>query len=166
MEPDIFEFFMCVFAYALMLVALFGCVVPFLPGPALAAFAVLLAKLGGCPIGWLDVAVVAGVMCVIQALDFACSWAGAKTFGATWRGGVGAVLGVFVGAFTPPVIVWIFLMPFVLAFLFELSGGGEVGQSLKAGFGAFLGNAVSAVLKLAFVVGVIAFVSMRLLGRA
>ena len=44
MEAGVFEFFMCVFAYTLMLVAFFGCVVPYLPGPALAAFAVLLIR--------------------------------------------------------------------------------------------------------------------------
>lgn len=80
------------------------------------------------------------------------SWLGAKKFGATWRGGLGAFIGVFVGIFLPPPIFWIFVAPLAGAFLGEWLGGANLRESGKAGLGAFVGALVASMIKFLIVV--------------
>jgi hypothetical protein len=80
------------------------------------------------------------------ALDYFSSALGAKRFGATWRGAVGAVVGGLIGLFFS--IPGIILGPFIGATLFEMAGGQQFRPAAKAGFGAMAGLVVGAVGKL------------------
>ena len=70
-------------------------------------------------------------------LDYLATLIGAKKLGATWKGMVGAVLGVIVGVFVFPPIGLV-VGPFVGAMGFEWAFGREARESAKAGVGACL----------------------------
>ncbi len=149
---DPYTFSILALSYLLLLTALAGCIVPVLPGAFLVGFVVVGVKLLlPAAFGWPFVVVVCIFLGLVQMLDLLLSWAGAKKFGATWRGGLGAIIGSVLGIFMQPFFVWIFIMPFIMAFVFEWLGGSEFRNSMKAGFGAFMGTFLSMVLKVVFV---------------
>jgi len=135
------------------LIAFAGCIVPIIPGPLMAFVAVLIYNL--CYPkqfdGWTFLMICAALTLIAQIADFLFTYLGAKKFGASWRGILGSMIGVFFGMFIPPQIVWIFLLPALLAIAFELLGSKTFAQSAKAGFGAFIGSVASTGLKLAIV---------------
>lgn len=134
----------------IFLVSLAGCVIPALPGPILAAAAVLAHKMA-FPEFLQSGAVYACVAAAAaaQVLDFLMSWLGAKRFGASWKGGLGAALGAVVAIFVPPQIITIFVFPFAGALIAELAAGAGLKNSVRAGFGAFVGGVAATCAKLA-----------------
>ena len=155
-----------IFVYLAMFVSVLGCVIPVLPGPALASLAVVLFKIGfpeaiSWSVVWWSLALAA----ISQILDFACSWFGAKKFGASWRGAVGAVVGSIVGLFIPPQIIFVFVMSFVGAFLFEYVGGAKTREALNAGVGAFVGSIVALVAKFVATILIFALFTMELVNK-
>ena len=80
-------------------------------------------------------------------LDYLATLLGAKKLGATWRGMVGAVLGVVVGLFVFPPFGLI-VGPFVGAMGFEWAFGRKAPDAAKAGLGAVIGMALGVVGKL------------------
>lgn len=140
----------CVLAvYFALLIAALGAFLPIIPGPALGFFVILGFKFlfPETALSWNAVFLCALITAVAQLVDFAFSWFGAKKFGASWKGALGAVLGAIAGIFIPPPILWIFIAPFFGAVLFELLGGANVGLATKAGFGAFLGAIGASIFK-------------------
>jgi len=135
------------------LMAFVGCIIPVIPGPLMAFIAVAIYNI--CyPSqfnGWTFLITSAALTALAQVADFLFTYFGAKKFGASWRGILGSMIGVFVGLFIPPQIIWIFLCPALFAMIFELFGNKTVVQSAKAGFGAFLGSVASTGLKLGVV---------------
>ena len=103
-------------------------------------------------VGWLNIWICGFLAAFAQLADIFMSWLGAKKFGATWRGGLGAFIGVFVGIFLPPPIFWIFVAPLAGAFLGEWLGGANIRESGKAGLGAFVGALVASMIKFLIVV--------------
>ena len=93
-------------------------------------------------------------------LDYLATLLGAKKLGATWKGMVGAVLGVIVGVFVFPPIGLI-VGPFVGAMGFEWAFGREARESAKAGVGAVLGLALGVVGKLVCSVVMFALFSFK-----
>lgn len=93
--------------------------------------------------------------CLVLAFDFLSSWWGAKKFGATWRGGVGALVGAIVGPMVfsplggiPGMLLGLLVGPIVGAIIGELLGGNDWKQSSRAGWGTLLGTLVATVVKL------------------
>ena len=126
-------------ALLVMLLGLIGSILPGLPGTPLVFLAAVGHRLyfGQASVSNLVLGVLAGLMVVSLLLDFAATALGAKKFGATWRGAVGAVVGGLCGLllFFPGII----LGPFIGALLFELLGGKEFKAAASAGAGATLG---------------------------
>ncbi len=149
------------FVILTFVIALFGCVLPIIPGVLLLSAMVFLHKLvfpDG--ISWACVAICVGIGLLSQVVDFALSWFGAKKFGATWRGGLGAIVGAVIALFVPPQFITILILPFFGALIFELLGGADFRVSMKAGFGAFLGGILAMFFKLfscAAILGVFLF---------
>ena len=120
-----------------MFVGVMGNVIHGIPGtPLILAGAVghqlYFAGQGG--VGWWWVAALAALI-------------GAKKLGATWKGMLGALLGIIVGLFVfPP--VGLIIGPFIGAMGFEWAFGREARESAKAGVGAVLGMALGVVGKL------------------
>jgi len=133
-----------------MFVGVMGNVIPGIPGtPLILAGAVghqlYFAGQGG--VGWGWVAVLAAFGLLALGLDYLATLIGAKKLGATWKGMVGAVLGVIVGVFVFPPIGLV-VGPFVGAMGFEWAFGREARESAKAGIGAVLGLALGVLGKL------------------
>lgn len=146
-----------------MLIGLVGSIVPVLPGPPL----ILIAALGHWL--WFQEHSASGLVLILLVvltiisllLDYFAGMYGAKWFGATWRGVLGAFIGGIVGLFFN--LPGIILGPFVGALVFELMGGHEFPKASRAGLGATLGVfagvaarcIISGVMMLAFAVSVI-----------
>ncbi len=96
-------------------------------------------------------------------LDFFLSIMGARRYGATWKGSVGALIGGIVGIFMPPPLFWIFVGPVVGAILGEILGGRGVRDAGRAGWGTFLGAMVALATKLAVCFFIIAGFSILLI---
>lgn len=125
-----------------------------LPGPLLSFAAILAFKLAlpDSQLGWWNVGICGALAAFAQAADIFMSWMGAKKFGATWRGGLGAFVGVFVGIFLPPPVLWIFIAPLVGAFLGEWLGGSGLRASGQGGAGGVRGSLAASMLKFLIVV--------------
>ena len=133
-----------------MFVGVMGNVIPGIPGtPLILAGAVghQLYFAGQGSVGWGWVAVLAAFGLLALGLDYLATLIGAKKLGATWKGMVGAVLGVIVGVFVFPPIGLV-VGPFVGAMGFEWAFGREARESAKAGVGAVLGLALGVLGKL------------------
>jgi hypothetical protein len=144
-----------VIALVLMLAGLAGSVLPGLPGPPLVLLAAIGHRLyfGDASIGNWGLFFLFALMVLSIALDYVAGLLGAKKMGATWRGLVGATLGVLVGIFLGP--LGILAGPFVGATLLELAGGREFQESARAGAGATVGMLIGAVGKVACCVAMI-----------
>jgi hypothetical protein len=122
-----------------MLVGFAGSVVPILPGPPLVLIAALGHRLWFGDHSASGLVLVSLTVLTIGALllDYFASVYGAKRFGATWRGLLGAFVGGLVGLFfnLPGIIIG----PFLGAMVFELLGGYKIDQASRAGLGATIG---------------------------
>lgn len=103
--------------------------------------------------GTLAAAAVLALLTIV--FDFFSSWLGAKKYGATWRGGIGA----FVGAIAGPILcsplggvagslLGLLVGPIVGAILGELLGRNTLRGSARAGWGTFVGAVAAMVVKL------------------
>lgn len=139
-------------ALVVMLIALVGNLVPGLPGTPLALLAAIAHRLyfGAHSVNNAVLVVLIILTVASLVLDYASSVIGAKKFGATWRGAVGAVVGGLIGLFFS--LPGIILGPFIGATLFEMLGRQEFKKAAKAGAGAVVGLLLGAVGKFALCV--------------
>ncbi len=123
-----------------MTAGLIGSVIPVIPGPLLIlAGAFLYAWHSDFQvITWTGISVLAFFALFSQALDYLASMVGAKKFGASLWGIIGAfaggIIGIFLGGL-PGVIIG----PFLGAFSFEILNGKNINAAIKIGFGTFIG---------------------------
>jgi hypothetical protein len=141
-------------------------VVPVFPGPVLVFAGVASFQLWRPEAGpgtvFLGVALAATLATLV--LDVFLSILGARRYGATWRGALGALFGAVVGLFLPPPLLWIFIGPVVGAILGELLGGRRLAEAGRAGWGTLLGALLATAVKLAvcvFLVAGFAFLVIR-----
>jgi hypothetical protein len=122
-----------------MLAGLAGSLVPALPGPPLVLIAALGHRLwfGEHSASGLVLICLVGMTVASLALDYFASMYGAKRFGATWRGVLGAFVGGLIGLFFS--LPGIILGPFLGAMIFELMGGYAINKASRAGLGATIG---------------------------
>ena len=138
-----------ILAVMIIIAGLAGTVVPALPGVPMVFLGLLIgAWIGNFEIvGWTTIGILAALTAISWVVDFLAGAAGAKYVGASsrafWGATVGAIVGIFFG------LVGILLGPFIGAVLGELSGGSNVVQSGRAGFGAWVGMVVATAVKLA-----------------
>lgn len=144
-----------ILAVALVLIGLAGLVLPAIPGAPL-LFAGLVAA------AWTEdfvyvgtgTLVALGVMAALTyAVDFAATAFGAKRFGASRRGVIGAAIGALLGLFLG--VLGVLIGPFVGAVIGELSLRRDLASAGRAGIGASIGLAIGAAAKLALGVAMI-----------
>jgi uncharacterized protein len=99
-------------------------------------------------VSWRFILVMLLLSLIAMAGDYALTYWGAKRFGATWRGGVGAIVGALVAIFIPPPLFWLIFGPLIGAVLFEMVGGQEWKQAGRAGFGSFMGGIAAMLFKI------------------
>jgi uncharacterized protein YqgC (DUF456 family) len=135
-------------AAILLILGFIGCVLPVLPGPALAYGALLMMMMSSfAPSG--TACVVFGIVCAaVLLLDYVVPAMGAKKFNCSKWGVAGCLIGTIAGMFFGP---WgIVLGPFVGAVFGEAVAGKKPVEAVKGGFGAFLGFVFGVMLKLVY----------------
>lgn len=149
-----------------MLIGLVGSILPVLPGPILVMVAamghwVCFREHSASPLVLL---LLAALMVASLVLDNFASMYGAKRFGATWRGVLGAFVGGIVGIFFS--LPGIILGPFLGALVFELLGGYEFDKASRAGLGATLGVFGAVIGRCAICVVMIALFTVNVIIRS
>lgn len=139
-----------VFALAVivMLAGILGTVVPFLPGLPMIWAAMLIYGIieGFASIDAVFLVVTLAVVIATEVADyFARAW-GARRFGASKAGAVGAVAGSIIGLFFLP--LGLILGPFLGVFIAELMAGRSTTESIRAGWGGLIGTLGSMAVKL------------------
>ena len=137
-------------AVVVMAIGLIGTVLPIVPGTTI----ILVAAVGhrllvGAEKGmnWWTIAILVGLTLVSYAIDFAAGYVGAKYFGATRWGVIGAIIGGIAGIFTG--FVTLLVLPIVGAIVGEMIAGKKLVNAGKAGWGTLLGNLAGMISKLA-----------------
>jgi uncharacterized protein YqgC (DUF456 family) len=154
-------------ALLIMLVGFIGSMLPGLPGTPL----VLAAAIGhrlyfGQLFSVNNLVLICLIILTLLSvlLDNLASMYGAKRFGATWRGVLGAALGGLVGMFfgLPGIIVG----PFAGALLLEMIGGYEFKKASRAGLGATVGLFAGTAGKCALCIAMIGLFTVNVIYRS
>ncbi|HYW95022.1 MAG TPA: DUF456 domain-containing protein [Bacteroidales bacterium] len=136
----------------LLVIGLLGCILPVIPGPPLSFAGLLLLRfthfVEPARVETFDhlLWIMGGAAIVVTVLDYVVPVWGTRRFGGSKAGTWGAAAGVVVGLFFAP--AGLIIGPFAGAFIAELISGKNQHESLRAGFGSFLGVLSGVVLKL------------------
>lgn len=148
------ETFIAILAIVLGIVGIIGSVAPGLPGPPLSWVGLLILYIWGSgtnaagePVSTTFLLVWLGIVIVVSVLDYIVPASFTKLTGGSKYGGWGAIAGLFLGLFYPP--VGMILGSLIGAFAAELLfAGKDTVTSLKSALGAFLGFLFGTGLKL------------------
>jgi uncharacterized protein len=143
------EIFWWVITIVLFAVGLIGTIAPVLPGTTIILAATVIHRIVLGPeksIGWVSIIVLVLLTLATYALDFLAGYFGAKRFGATKWGTLGAILGALVGLFFG--IFGLFVGPVIGAIAGEFVAGKRLIEAGRAGWGSLLGNVGAMVAKL------------------
>jgi uncharacterized protein YqgC (DUF456 family) len=137
-----------ILALIVMAIGCAGSVLPGLPSTPLVLVGAIGHKLyfKETGAGWIVITILVLITALSLVMDYLTTIFGAKQFGATKKGMLGAIVGGIVGIFFN--LPGIILGPFVGASIFELAGGREIKPAMKAGVGATLGLFAGAVGKI------------------
>jgi len=137
-----------VLTVVLIVLGLAGSLLPVLPGsPLILAGAVLYAwHTQFTVVGWTDLTVLAVLALAGQSLDYAAAALGAKKYGASRWGMIGACIGGTLGLITAN-IIGLVVGSFAGAVVLELLKGAELKASVKVGYGTLVGFLCGAVGK-------------------
>jgi len=168
METD-YNWIALTVTYLVLLIGLVSTLLPVLPGCFIIWGGVLIYWLwvpnGG--VGWSFVLISAGLAILAQVLDFLAGYLGARRYGATWKGGVGALIGAIVGPMLgsvipgPGTIIGLIIGPIVGAFLGEMAAGRTIREGGRAGFGTIVGGIVAFALKFVIAIIMVAWFTVR-----
>ena len=148
-----YETLIFVVVLIIMLIGLAGVILPVLPGvPLIFGAAVLYGILTGFEEINVNLILIFGGMTVFSlVIDYLARYVSVKKMGGGTAGAIGAVVGMMIAIFFG--LIWIIVLPFVLAVVFEYIAGKGGRQALHAGFGTFVGLLFSVLLD--FVIGCI-----------
>ncbi len=151
----------------LMIAGLIGTLVPLIPGAALIVAGAVLHQMAlpeGESVGWGVIVVLLLLALISYAVDFAASALGAKRFGASKWGALGALLGAIVGLFfsLPGMLIGPIVGVFAAEILFARK---QMKQAARASWGTIVGALLGALGKLALAVLMVALFWAALLWR-
>src|SRR6266700_3695940 len=133
--------FWWLFTIVLFAVGLIGTIAPVLPGTTIILATAITHRLmvGAVQsIGWKTIVVLVLLTILSYVFDFLGSYFGAKYFGATKWGALGAIFGALVGLFFG--IIGLFVGPVIGAVAGEFIAGKRMIDAGRAGWGSLLGN--------------------------
>ena len=133
----------------LFAVGLIGTIVPVLPGSTIILAAAILHRImlgADKSIGWSTITVLVLLALATYGLDVLAGYYGAKYFGATKWGTLGAIVGALVGLFFG--LIGLFIGPVVGAIVGEVIAGKRMIDAGRAGWGSLLGNIGAMLAKL------------------
>jgi uncharacterized protein YqgC (DUF456 family) len=144
-------------AIVLMAVGLLGTVLPLIPGAIIILAAAILHQvmLPENSLGWWNISGLILLTLLSYALEFGSGYFGAKRFGASKWGTVGAVIGTIAGLFFP--FPGLLIGPVVGAIGGELIAGKRLVAAGRAGWGTILGNLAGIVAKLVIALAMISW---------
>jgi uncharacterized protein YqgC (DUF456 family) len=144
-----------ILAIGLVLIGIVGTVVPGLPGAVLVLAGLVLGAWidGFARVGWATLAGLVALTVAAYAFDFAATAIGARRFGTSWWGVLGALVGTLGGLFFGP--VGLVLGPFLGAFVAELIARRDLRDAGRAGLGAWLGLLLGTAGRLALVLAMV-----------
>ncbi len=141
------EIILIISGILLIILGLIGCFVPVLPGPPLAYIALLLLQIRpSAPFSSKFLIIIGIAVLIVTLIDYMIPALGAKKWGGTKYGILGAILGVVIGLFVMPPFGFI-IFSILGATLGEMLVGTNFKKALKAGFGAFIGLILGTMLK-------------------
>lgn len=145
------EIVLFIVALIIMIIGLAGVILPVLPGiPLIFAAAALYGILTGfAGISLNIILILAGLTVFGLVVDYLANYFSVRKMGGGRAGAIGAVVGLMIGIWFG--LVWIVLLPFMLAVVFELLAGKEGRRALKAGVGSLVGLLFSGLLR--FIIG-------------
>jgi len=133
------EVLLFVVVLIVMIIGLAGVILPVLPGiPLIFGAAVLYGILTRFEqINLQLILIFAGMTVIGLVIDYLASYFSVRKMGGGRAGAIGAVIGLMVGIWFG--LIWIIILPFLLAVAFELIAGKQGKQAITSGFGAFVG---------------------------
>lgn len=141
------EIALAILGIVLICIAFVGCFVPVLPGPPIAYAVLLIAQLGpNAPFSLQFMIIMAVIVGCITIIDYMIPAFGAKKWGGSRYGIIGAILGVLLGIFILPPFGFI-IFPFVGAIAGELLNGTKSDRALRAALGTLVGLLFGSLLK-------------------
>src|SRR2546421_3695462 len=143
------ELFWWLFTVVFFAVGLIGTIAPVLPGTTIILAAVIIHRLmlgAEKSVGWKAIVVLILLTLLSYVFDFLGSYFGAKYFGATRWGALGAIAGALVGLFFG--IIGLFVGPVIGAGAGEFIAGKRMIDAGRAGWGSLLGNLGAMIGKL------------------
>jgi uncharacterized protein len=135
---ELFWWFLTIVLFA---IGLIGTILPFVPGTTVILAAAIIHRImlgADKSVGWACIAILILLTLVSYGLDFLGGYFGAKYFGATRWGTLGAVTGAIVGLFFG--IPGLFVGPVIGALAGEFIAGKKMIDAGRAGWGSLLGN--------------------------
>lgn len=146
-------------ATLIFMVGLVGSLLPVVPGSFIVWLGVIMHRLwmgADASVTW-KIVILTGILTLFgQIVDFLMGIWGARKFGASWKGAVGAFVGAFVGFFVPPPLFWLIVGPIAGAVVGELAAGRTFREGGKAGVGTVVGGIIAFALKFGISMCVIA----------
>ncbi len=134
----------------IIFLGLLGALLPVLPGCFIIWAGILLYHFWGPDdLGWAYLITNGLLALAAQLLDYLCTVWGARRFGGSWRGVIGALAGALMGPFLLTPLIGLIIGPILGAVIGELSSGRTWRESGRAGVGTVVGGLVSFALKLA-----------------
>lgn len=133
----------------IFLIGLVTSLLPVVPGNFIVWAGVIVHKLwlGDASVSWQIVIITGALTLLGQAGDLLLGIWGARKFGATWKGAVGALLGAGIGFFVPPPLFWLIVGPIIGAVVGEVYAGRTWQDGSRAGLGTIIGGAVAFAVK-------------------
>lgn len=149
----------------IFLIGLVTSLLPVVPGNFIVWAGVIVHKLwlGDASVSW-QIVIITGVLTLLgQAGDLLLGIWGARKFGATWKGAVGALLGAGIGFFVPPPLFWLIVGPILGAIAGEIYAGRTWQDGSRAGLGTIIGGAVAFAVKFGISVCIVGIFLLGLL---
>ncbi|MDD4802821.1 MAG: DUF456 domain-containing protein [Syntrophomonas sp.] len=143
------DIWVVIFTLAAILLGIAGTFVPMLPGIPLIFIAI-------AAYGWHEgfqnvtaryLVIIAAITVLSLFVDYLSTYLGAKYFGSSKKGLIGAVLGSFIGLFLFPPL-GLLIGPWVGAILGEFLEGNDWNKALRSGLGAVIGLFTGVAFKL------------------
>jgi len=149
----------------IFLIGLGGSLLPVIPGSLIVWSGILLHRLwlGEDSVSWMIVLLTGLLTLIGQLADLVLGLWGARRFGASWKGALGALIGACVGFFLPPPLLWLIVGPVIGAVAGELVAGRSLRDGGKAGIGTIVGGILAFALKFGISVCVIAVFTITML---
>lgn len=154
-----------VILFGFFMVGLIGCILPVVPGPVIVWVGMLIHKIWvpEASANWWLILIAGFFVGITFLLDYLLALMGAKKFGASRLGAIGALVGGFIGFIVPPFFLWLLIGPFVGALIGELFDGQTLQRASRVGWGSFLGTIAAYVSKLTICFLIIGFFMVNVL---